>query len=148
MKKSITERFWSKVNVLGENECWEWQGGKNSDGYGNVGKWSGQWWKAHQLSYYLTYGSLPEGRCICHTCDNRSCCNPKHLWIGTHQENMDDMARKERAWGTRLSAKMAVEMRRERKAGATYRELRDKYGVSDAHITRILNKQAWKHAGG
>jgi len=75
-------------------ECWVWTSGADRNGYGQchaarVAKDLGGT-RAHQLAYVAAYGSVPEGRIVCHTCDNPSCCNPKHLYAGTHKDNVRD----------------------------------------------------------
>lgn len=86
-------KFMSRVEI--SDTCWIWMASKNSDGYGNV--WAkGKCLKAHRLSYQLFKGDIPIGKEICHSCDNPSCVNPDHLWVGTHKENMNDMVNKKR----------------------------------------------------
>ena len=76
--------FWMKVKKT--DYCWEWIGSKNKDGYGTLHDA-----RAHQISYEMFYGKLPDGLEIMHTCNNPSCVNPGHLVAGTHQENMQSM---------------------------------------------------------
>lgn len=91
--------FWAKVDIRGDDECWEYQGYVTPEGYGwaYTGTMKGQRTHgAHRQSWILTHGPIEGDLQILHHCDNRRCCNPKHLFIGTHQDNMRDMVQKER----------------------------------------------------
>jgi len=81
--------FWNKVNVRGVKECWEWQGSRNSSGYG-YSMLMGEWTGVHRISWILANGQIPQGRHILHRCDNKVCCNPNHLYCGTQVDNMAD----------------------------------------------------------
>ncbi len=92
----LEERFWSKVDVRGEDECWNWQAAKDERGYGRVGTEPGSVALSHRMAYQLHTGLAAEGKFVCHRCDNPSCCNPKHLFIGTPLDNNRDMYAKGR----------------------------------------------------
>lgn len=88
------ERFWCKVEKKSDDECWNWIGQKDEDEYGKI-KIAGKVIRAHRYSYSLHHGTITK-QFICHSCDNPSCVNPKHLWPGTPKENMIDKVKKNR----------------------------------------------------
>jgi len=99
--KSLEERFWSKVDVCGPDECWEWMAGKTGDGYGAVSrgrKCEGSV-SAHRAVWELIIGPIPDGFYVLHHCGNKGCVNPGHLFLGTGSDtNRMMLALVERFW--------------------------------------------------
>ena len=142
-------RFWDKVNVLGEDDCWEWTRAEDKDGYGKV-TIGYRDFRAHRVSYILCYGIAPTNL-MCHTCDNPKCCNPKHLFDGTVADNDRDRDNKGRGWWksernpkAKLTVKQVIEIREAYSAGGvTYRDLANAYGVGEGHMKDIVNRKDW-----
>ena len=144
-------RFWSKVLVAGTNgRCWNWQGSKR-DGYGifHTGRSMAN---AHRVAWEFMVGPIPKGMLVLHKCDNRACCNPKHLFLGTIQDNMDDRNRKMRQahgignWNATLTDAQVRHIRTfksfkrgEAKALAAY------YGVTTGTLYHVRTRRSWRH---
>ncbi len=86
--------FWESLEII-DGGCWEWTKCRNNRGYGRV-QWEGRARMAHRVAWELICGEIPEGVFVCHSCDNRICCKPDHLFLGTHEDNMADMMAKGR----------------------------------------------------
>lgn len=96
----LETRFWKKVNKT--KSCWLWTASKHEFGYGIIGEdHSRNTLKAHRVSWKLANGEIPPGLQVLHKCDNPSCVNPKHLFLGTQSDNVKDMSRKGRHVGSR-----------------------------------------------
>ena len=95
LTESDIKRFWSKVDKRGPDDCWEWTAScVGRTRYGKM-KVNGSDFRATRISYFIVNGGLGEF-CVCHKCDNPSCINPAHLWLGTCGENSLDMTGKDR----------------------------------------------------
>jgi hypothetical protein len=82
-------KFWAKVDIRGPNECWNWKQSKDRDGYG-MSFVAGKRGRSHREAFRLSVSPIPKGLCVCHRCDNPSCCNPSHLFLGTVTDNNRD----------------------------------------------------------
>lgn len=152
--KAIRKRFDGKI-FYSPDGCWYWLGAYLRNGYGQFCIRSGGkslHVKTHRLSYFLRHGDLPTGLFICHTCDNRKCVNPDHLFAATHEENMRDMREKGRSCrGSKngrsiLTADDVVEIRRLAASSRGQRAAIAKmYGLAVTSIGQIVNRRKWKH---
>jgi len=96
--ETIRERLLYNIEIITESGCWLWVGSLTTGGYGNLSvNYKNK--PCHRLSYTEFVGEIPEGMLVCHRCDVPSCINPNHLFLGTYQDNMDDMVKKGRARG-------------------------------------------------
>lgn len=149
----LNKRFWSKVDIKEENECWNWKGAKISNGrsgssfYG-IFKYKNKRYRSHRLAYFLINNEIPN-MLVCHTCDNTLCCNPNHLFLGTSKDNHDDMKSKNRnRFGESHPKAILTELQvlEIRELGKTEpsRKLAKKYGVSRGAITGIIYNTNWK----
>ena len=145
-------RFWSRVQKGEPGECWNWIGGRFQR-YGRFFVYPKDR-LAHVVSFCLHSGPVPEGKEICHTCDNGFCVNPNHLFAGTHKENMEDCAKKGRnhvARGlqnhnSKMTPEQVAEMRSLYETGkmGTPR-LGKMFGISQAAAYNIVTRKVWNH---
>lgn len=146
LKRKLLESI-SKV----DSGCWEWQRGK-SNGYGYVKIPGQQNVGAHILSYRLFVGGIPDGQWVLHRCDNPPCINPDHLFLGTCQDNIDDMRSKGRNYRpigelnkfAKLTWAKVAEIRKAYRTGAANQKiLAERYGVAASMISCVVNYVTW-----
>jgi hypothetical protein len=150
MDDKTYQRFMAKVSVS-EHGCWLWLGGKDGDGYGLLEVY-GKGFRAHRLAYEHWHGPIGEGLYVLHRCDDPSCVNPDHLWMGTQAENIADMYAKGRQANRRgeyhgrakLTADMVCEIRL-LQSDFTLVELARRFMVSPRLISKILKGELWQH---
>jgi len=144
----LVKAFWERVTVGGDGDCWPWSGCKAPKGYGTLHDWrTRKNIRAHRLAYRIANGSIPEGMMICHTCDNPPCCNPKHLFAGTNQDNVNDRDRKGRFKMPphivrKFSDADVIAIRAD--ARSNYAIAAD-WGVDATTIRRIRVRQSYRH---
>lgn len=159
--KTLEERLWDRVDKnpgQGPNgDCWQWMGYVHPTGYGQIGRTTqpGDNINTHRAAYIVAKGEIPDGLWVLHTCDNRLCCNPDHLWLGTPKENTQDMISKGRRRkasdtprGEDVSlAKLTEEMVRAMRAEPpmTFKALGEKYGVTAATANKVILRRTWTH---
>lgn len=159
--KSLEERLWARVDKsagLGPHgDCWEWRGYVHPTGYGqiSVDNKRGNTTNTNRAAYMVAKGDIPNGLWVLHTCDNRLCCNPDHLWLGTPKENTQDMIAKGRrrkadtvSRGEDVSlAKLTEDMVRAMRAEPpmTFKALGEKYGVTAATANKVILRRTWTH---
>jgi hypothetical protein len=168
----VRDRFWKKVDRSGgPDACYWWTASKQTDGYGQFGIEGGNY-RAPRIAWVIDNGrDIPDGKFVCHRCDNPACVNPNHLWLGTHTANMRDKSEKGRcgatgARGDRNGSRTKPESRPRGEAskrailtedqvrkiraeyalgGVTQQSLADQYGVSQLTISRIIRRKIWSH---
>lgn len=144
----MSDRFWEKVDIRGEDECWLWMASLHKDGYGNF-----RGSLAHIVSWKITNGDIPKGMYVCHKCDNRACANPKHLFLGTQLDNMRDMILKGRGYDhsgennpkAKLREKDVLEIYRLHNSGFSNADIARNYGVTKTAINYIVKGKSWHY---
>ena len=169
---STYERVKDKLSLFSNtSECWEWPMSKTKAGYGQLPYRVDNSTKlayAHRASFEIANGPIPDGMCVCHTCDNPGCFNPDHLFLGSHQQNMEDMASKGRTkkgksyplgdahWAkgrrrevqgsnngnSKLEESDVVEILRSSDKNV---RLAERFGVSQTIISMIKKRKVWTH---
>lgn len=153
-------RFWDRVNKDGpvhpvHGQCWVWTGCTTDAGYGRFRIGNQVVIGVHCFSYGEFVGSVPDGLFVLHRCDNRVCVRPSHLFLGTNQDNSQDMVNKERQakgeanGNSKLTEDDVREIRRRycrwSQSRSNLRELMHEFGVAKAAVQNILSRKTWKH---
>ena len=164
-RRPLADRLWEKVDrSAGADGCWIWTGAKGARGYGRItvveadGKKIAK--NAHRVAWELTHGPLLKGQLVCHNCpggDNPSCVNPAHMFIGSHKENMRDMAKKGRqafqsspekialSRASKLSEDDAREIRTLSDAGFPLQDIAERFGVHRLTVIDVVARKTWRH---
>jgi len=160
----VRDRFWSKVNIMGDNDCWEWTACvSNSTGYGAF-KSHGKKTDAHRFVYEMLNGEINNSKLfVCHKCNNKKCVNPNHLYLGSPKDNVYDMIRNGNAFGNKkprtrygsetnsakLTEELVIELRKEyrfyRENNKKLRPLYEKYGVTKGTFLDAATYKTWHH---
>jgi hypothetical protein len=150
----FNERFWLKVGLARPDDCWPWMRGINNKGYGFACNEHGRGHReyAHRIAWRLFNKSdIPAGLWVLHECDNPPCCNPRHLRLGTLQDNVDDSwakgrtARGEKNHSSKLTEHDVREMRRLRREGLTYQAIAARFNMSMMSTYYACNGVTWRH---
>lgn len=154
------KRYWSKIEVRRLDECWPWLGGVSRKGYGvfSVSHCAvNKTHNAHRVGLALRLGNLPDDIHALHSCDNRLCQNPHHVFPGTNDENIADKMAKNRHRGPRGEAAAAhkltasdviairAEYARHEQSGIRLKDIAAKYAVGWKAIQKICARTRWKH---
>lgn len=143
--RPFADRFWEKVTKT--DTCWLWTAGK---GLNNYGQFQNKF--AHRVAYELTKGEIPNGSIVLHSCDVKLCCNPAHLFIGSHHDNHVDMVNKrrdthgEKSYWARFTEDQVCAIREKYGTGTvTQGQLAEEYGVRPPTIHKIVRGKRWKY---
>ena len=162
LNKRVIDSFWKRVRM--KDGCWDWLGSVTVKGRPRF-KVDGETASAYRISYLIHKGTIPPGLLICHTCDNPSCCNPDHLWVGTHADNQRDcFLKKRRARGKNNGRHTKPEttprgvthgrstltdddVRHIRRLGGTMPQAKigELFNTPQTNVSLILRGLAWKH---
>lgn len=148
--RSVAERFWEKVFIgsfSNADVCWLWTASKSRLGYGYF-RWPGHTKIAPRVAYELVFGPFPKHLTVCHRCDNPACVRPQHLFLGTQQDNLADMKRKQRhAFGERIASSKLTEadVRAIKVSTGPHRDIAKQYGIHEDHVGRLKAGRRWAH---
>ena len=138
------EHFAEKVNKQGTTECWEWLGARYYNGYG-IAKINGVNMSAHRVSWQLFFSDIPDGQFVLHRCDNPSCVNPYHLFLGTQSDNLQDCYKKERGPRQKLSIEEVKYIRALHAKGLKQIDLAEMFNVSPSNVNGIIKRRHFNY---
>lgn len=147
--ENLNTRLWRFVDRRGPDECWLWKGAGGAYGFIRV---KGKNLYAHRVSWVLENGEIPDGLWVLHRCDVPRCVNPKHLFLGTSQDNADDCTTKgrrpigERNGLHKLTVFKVREMRILREQGRSLYQLAKMFSVTPQTVHAVVRNEVWKHA--
>lgn len=148
------KRFENNVYPEPNTGCWLWTGCVSPGKWGYGVFWvDGKTIKVHRYSYIIFKGEIPKGLFVCHSCDQPSCVNPDHLFLGTHQDNMKDMNSKGRGGSTkgersrlsRLTTQQVLDIRSMYSDGNSSIKIAKRFSITDRNVMHIVNRETWKH---
>lgn len=139
MKHDIMDRITSKVEISKDTGCWVWNGSCDSAGYGHMTV-NRKTWKVTRVIFELTHGACPTWLQVCHTCDNRKCVNPDHLFLGTNSDNQRDASIKGKRAGQKLTYAERHLVDGMRAEGMSYHQIARVMGVASMTVHRFCNR--------
>lgn len=146
----LADRFLIYYHPGKPDACWPWTGTIDRNGYGVISDEKRRQIRAHRIAYERVKGRIPDGLCVLHHCDNRPCCNPDHLFVGTDADNNHDRHRKGRypTGAAHPLAKLTDQDVREIRSSypqMTQKSIAERYGLDQTTISEIVLRKKWKH---
>jgi len=133
--------FWSRVHPEALSGCWLWHGAMRPNGYGGYRSR----YHAHRVAWELTNGEAPKDMDVCHSCDTRACVNPDHLFLGTRQQNLEDMARKGRHPFVKLTPEKVRIVRQMIEQSVPAAHIAEEMRISRSSVWLIARRKVWAH---
>jgi hypothetical protein len=152
-KTSLRERFFRYFKAGKESECWDWTGAISSTGYGAIDQHDGVTLGAHRIAFEIFRGPILPGFCVCHSCDNRKCVNPRHLFLASLADNNLDKKIKgrhgalvgENQPNAKITTEQALEIKRRVSEGERQRIVAGDFGISQGQVSHICKGDRWSH---
>jgi hypothetical protein len=148
---SIESRLQKHIKKL--DGCWVFTGSLDKDGYGVFNYGRGKQVRAHRMSYEFYISQIPKGYLVCHKCDNPSCINPSHLFLGSHKDNTQDMIKKDRKiclkgskhHYSKITETDVLAIRQKRLLGLKLKNIGNEFAISFQTVSSICKGKTWKH---